>query len=101
MFGEGLIGTLGDQHKKQRKMLNPVFSVSNMRDLLPVIQPIADQMAAIFTQQIPGDGGAFPSTTLVSYAESRHSSPHRDRRHAVAIARCPGIHFPSVFRVHV
>lgn len=56
MFGEGLIGTLGDQHKKQRKMLNPVFSVSNMRDLLPVIQPIADQMAAIFTQQIPGDG---------------------------------------------
>ena len=58
MFGEGLIGTLGEQHKKQRKMLNPVFSVSNMRDLLPVIQPIADQMAAIFAQQIPEDGGA-------------------------------------------
>lgn len=63
MFGEGLISTLGkllvflypclrhtysrytgEQHRKQRKMLNPVFSLANMRDLLPTIQPIADQL---------------------------------------------------------
>ena len=53
MFGKGLLATLGlllsfnfffdlaysclehegDQHRKQRKMLNPVFSVAHMRDM--------------------------------------------------------------------
>ena len=42
-----------------------------------------------------------PATTLVLRAKLRHFSRHRDRRHAVAIARCPGIHLPGVFRVHV
>lgn len=56
MFGEGLLGTSGEQHKKQRKMLNPVFSTSNMRELLPVIQPIANEMASVFLRQVPEDG---------------------------------------------
>ncbi|EPQ57612.1 cytochrome P450 [Gloeophyllum trabeum ATCC 11539] len=51
IFGDGLISTLGAQHKKQRKMLNPVFSLANMRDLLPVIQPIADSLASILLAQ--------------------------------------------------
>ncbi|KZT24217.1 cytochrome P450 [Neolentinus lepideus HHB14362 ss-1] len=53
IFGDGLISTLGEQHKKQRKMLNPVFSLANMRDLLPIIQPIADKLSGIFLEQIP------------------------------------------------
>ncbi|KAG2032102.1 cytochrome P450 [Suillus americanus] len=56
IFGEGLIATLGEQHRKQRKMLNPVFSLANMRDLLPVIQPIADQLRTILSAKIPADG---------------------------------------------
>ncbi|KAI8976575.1 cytochrome P450 [Trametes punicea] len=44
LFGEGLISTLGDQHKKQRKLLNPVFSLANLRSVLPQIQPIADEL---------------------------------------------------------
>ncbi|GJE85445.1 cytochrome P450 [Phanerochaete sordida] len=56
LFGEGLIGTLGEQHRKQRKMLNPVFSVSNLREILPIIHPIATEMASVFTKQIPTDG---------------------------------------------
>ncbi|KAF8198596.1 cytochrome P450 [Pholiota molesta] len=32
-FGEGLLGTLGEQHRKQRKMLNPVFSIAHMREM--------------------------------------------------------------------
>ncbi|KAG1744162.1 cytochrome P450 [Suillus paluster] len=56
IFGEGLIATLGEQHRKQRKMLNPVFSLANMRDLLPVIQPIADQLRTILMAKIPADG---------------------------------------------
>ncbi|KAJ8583895.1 cytochrome P450 [Rhizopogon salebrosus TDB-379] len=58
IFGEGLIATLGEQHKKQRKMLNPVFSLANMRSLLPVIQPIADQLRTILTAELPADGSA-------------------------------------------
>ncbi|KJA16173.1 hypothetical protein HYPSUDRAFT_47597 [Hypholoma sublateritium FD-334 SS-4] len=34
IFGPGLLGTLGDQHRKQRKMLNPVFSMAHMREML-------------------------------------------------------------------
>ncbi|KAF9223682.1 cytochrome P450 [Gyrodon lividus] len=56
IFGEGLISTLGEQHKKQRKMLNPVFSLANMRDLLPIIQPIADKLCLILRSQLPTDG---------------------------------------------
>jgi hypothetical protein len=50
MFGPGILGTLGDasrritrttrlisfsdeQHRKQRKMLNPVFSIVHMREM--------------------------------------------------------------------
>ncbi|KAL9711346.1 hypothetical protein Ac2012v2_005890 [Leucoagaricus gongylophorus] len=32
-FGEGLLSTLGEQHKKQRKMLNSVFSTGHMREM--------------------------------------------------------------------
>ncbi|KAF9243490.1 cytochrome P450 [Melanogaster broomeanus] len=56
IFGEGLISTLGEQHKKQRKMLNPVFSLANMRDLLPIIQPIADKLCVILKSQLATDG---------------------------------------------
>jgi cytochrome P450 len=55
IFGLGLISTLGEQHKKQRKMLNPVFSLANMRDLLPIIQPIADRLCIILQSQLPSD----------------------------------------------
>lgn len=37
-------------------MLNPVFSLANMRGLLPVIQPIADQLRTILNAKIPADG---------------------------------------------
>ena len=52
IFGEGLISTLSDQHRKQRKILNPVFSLSNMRDLLPTIQPIADELVKVLRSQV-------------------------------------------------
>ncbi|KAG1734666.1 cytochrome P450 [Suillus paluster] len=53
IFGEGLISTLGEQHRKQRKMLNPVFSISNMRELLPIIQNISHQLKSILVASIP------------------------------------------------
>ncbi|KAF5336949.1 hypothetical protein D9611_002901 [Ephemerocybe angulata] len=35
IFGEGLLSTLGETHKKQRRMLNPVFSIKQMRKMIP------------------------------------------------------------------
>ncbi|TBU48058.1 cytochrome P450 [Dichomitus squalens] len=58
IFGEGLISTVGEQHKKQRKMLNSVFSLANMRAVLPVIQPIADTLLGQLCAALPEDGGA-------------------------------------------
>ncbi|KAG2036047.1 cytochrome P450 [Suillus americanus] len=52
IFGDGLISTLGEQHRKQRKMLNPVFSTSNMRELLPVIQTISHQLKSILVSNL-------------------------------------------------
>lgn len=57
IFGEGLIATLGEQHRKQRKMLNPVFSLGNMRELLPIIQPIASQLRTVLSSRLSSDGG--------------------------------------------
>ncbi|KAL2061357.1 hypothetical protein VTL71DRAFT_7630 [Oculimacula yallundae] len=36
--GMGLVFAEGDEHKKQRKMLNGIFSTPNMKKLLPVVQ---------------------------------------------------------------
>lgn len=56
MFGDGLISTIGEQHRKQRKLLNPVFSTSNMRELLPTLQPIAHKLTSIVVSKLPDDG---------------------------------------------
>lgn len=43
-FGPGLLATEGDMHRRQRKMLNPVFSTAHMRDIAPIIYPIAHKV---------------------------------------------------------
>ncbi|KAL1739164.1 cytochrome P450, partial [Schizophyllum fasciatum] len=40
LFGEGLIATLGEKHKKQRKLMNPVFSIAHMRNMIPIFQEV-------------------------------------------------------------
>ncbi|TFK27104.1 cytochrome P450 [Coprinopsis marcescibilis] len=36
VFGPGLFATMGETHRKQRKMLNPVFSIAHMREMVPI-----------------------------------------------------------------
>ncbi|KAK7466270.1 hypothetical protein VKT23_004998 [Stygiomarasmius scandens] len=40
MFGKGLTAIAGEAHRKQRKALNPVFSIAHMRDMLPVFYDV-------------------------------------------------------------
>ncbi|KZP25687.1 cytochrome P450 [Athelia psychrophila] len=44
MFGEGLLGTLGEQHRKQRKMLNPVFSPRHLQDMVPIFHNVSHKL---------------------------------------------------------
>ncbi|KJA27949.1 hypothetical protein HYPSUDRAFT_34187 [Hypholoma sublateritium FD-334 SS-4] len=44
VYGPGLLATLGEQHRKQRKMLNPVFSTAHMRDMMPIFYDVTDKL---------------------------------------------------------
>ncbi|KAJ3853709.1 cytochrome P450 [Lentinula lateritia] len=44
IFGDGLLGALGDRHRKQRKMLNPVFSAAHMRQMTPTFFDVTHKL---------------------------------------------------------
>ncbi|ETW83998.1 cytochrome P450 monooxygenase 54 [Heterobasidion irregulare TC 32-1] len=44
VFGPGLVSALGEDHKRQRKLLTPVFSSSHMRYMTPIFDRIAHQV---------------------------------------------------------
>ncbi|PCH40528.1 cytochrome P450 [Wolfiporia cocos MD-104 SS10] len=52
LFGRGLLATLGEQHRKQRKMLNPVFSVNHMRRMIPIFYDVVHKLRAGMTAEI-------------------------------------------------
>ncbi|CAK5278596.1 unnamed protein product, partial [Mycena citricolor] len=37
IFGDGLLSTVTDHHRNQRRILNPIFSSKNMRELCPAV----------------------------------------------------------------
>ncbi|KAF8202143.1 cytochrome P450 [Pholiota molesta] len=51
-FGEGLLGTLGEQHRKQRKMLNPVFSLAHMREMIPTFYDVTYKLRDTFRHKL-------------------------------------------------
>ena len=48
ILGPGLLATYGSTHKKQRKMLNPVFSIKHMREMTPIFYDIAHRVGPFF-----------------------------------------------------
>ncbi|KAH9910196.1 cytochrome P450 [Epithele typhae] len=58
LLGPGLLSTLGGAHRKQRKLLNPVFSIAYLRGLTPVFYEIVGRLEhalASRTQDGPRD----------------------------------------------
>ncbi|OCH89968.1 cytochrome P450 [Obba rivulosa] len=43
-FGNGLLATLGEKHRKQRKLINPFFSTSRMREMYPIFREVAGRL---------------------------------------------------------
>ncbi|KAG1739087.1 cytochrome P450 [Suillus paluster] len=70
LFGDGLVGTVGEQHRRQRKLLNPLFSTINMRRLLPTLHPIAERLTSTLAAKLPADGCTTKRNRLFS-----HGSP--------------------------
>lgn len=42
----------GDQHRKQRKMLNPVFSTNHMRHMFPIFQKVTHRVRVLRTRRV-------------------------------------------------
>ncbi|TFK95447.1 hypothetical protein BDV98DRAFT_608955 [Pterulicium gracile] len=54
-FGHGLLGALGDTHRKQRKILNPVFSNAQMRNFAPIFYSLSYQKIISTSQFTEGN----------------------------------------------
>ncbi|TEB32626.1 cytochrome P450 [Coprinellus micaceus] len=52
VFGEGLLSTMGEQHRKQRKMLNPVFSIAHMREMIPIFYDVVHRLGDSFQAKV-------------------------------------------------
>jgi cytochrome P450 len=52
LFGNSLLGTLGSVHRRQRKMLNPVFSIAHMRGLVPIFYSSARQLREALSKEV-------------------------------------------------
>ncbi|EPS94814.1 hypothetical protein FOMPIDRAFT_1026052 [Fomitopsis schrenkii] len=44
MLGDGLLATVGERHRKQRRLLNPVFSIAHMRHMIPIFYNITHKL---------------------------------------------------------
>ncbi|PPR07488.1 hypothetical protein CVT26_013457, partial [Gymnopilus dilepis] len=51
IFGGGLFASVGKDHARQRKMMNPVFSMSNLREQVPIFYNISRKVRDVFLQQ--------------------------------------------------
>ena len=44
LLGPGLLSTTGVEHKRQRKVLNPVFSAAHLRDMTHIFYKVAHRV---------------------------------------------------------
>ncbi|KAI0657086.1 cytochrome P450 [Cubamyces menziesii] len=57
-FGPGLFATLGERHKKQRKLLNPCFSIAHMRRMIPIFTEVGHKLQMGIENRVSGKEGA-------------------------------------------
>ncbi|KAH7105883.1 cytochrome P450 [Auriculariales sp. MPI-PUGE-AT-0066] len=58
IHGPGLLSSTGEAHKKQRRMLGPVFTSAHIRRLLPVVFDVANELAVSLAAQCGNSGVA-------------------------------------------
>ncbi|KAL5492757.1 hypothetical protein ACEPAI_4204 [Sanghuangporus weigelae] len=65
--GTSLLSTL-DHHRRQRKILNPVFSMKHMRNLIPMFYPIAYDLRDILSKPVTDGPREIDLMSLLSRA---------------------------------
>ncbi|OSD01429.1 cytochrome P450 [Trametes coccinea BRFM310] len=51
LLGAGLLSVLGETHRKQRRMLMPVFSAKHLRELAPVFWEVANRLVTAISHR--------------------------------------------------
>ncbi|KAJ7617102.1 cytochrome P450 [Roridomyces roridus] len=51
IFGPGLVSTTGAFHKRQRKLTLPIFSLNNLRELVPTLYDVADRLSDVLARE--------------------------------------------------
>ncbi|KAH9941567.1 cytochrome P450 [Epithele typhae] len=54
LLGAGVLGVLGEAHKRQRKMLTPAFAENNLRELTPVVYEVARRLGDAVAGTVAG-----------------------------------------------
>ncbi|EMD40943.1 hypothetical protein CERSUDRAFT_103315 [Gelatoporia subvermispora B] len=52
LLGNGLLSTMGDHHRKQRKLLNPVFSINHMRHMTPIFYNVTHRLESAIMSRV-------------------------------------------------
>ncbi|ORY33012.1 putative cytochrome P450 [Naematelia encephala] len=63
ILGEGVLIAEGDDHRRQRKLLNPSFSASAIRGMVPIFYDKAYELRDKLQAIIDGDSNVLPSPT--------------------------------------
>ncbi|KAH9925046.1 cytochrome P450 [Epithele typhae] len=62
-LGPSVLFTAGEQHKRQRKLLNPVFSVAHLRGMMDIFYRVAHQLDRAMDAHLPSGGGELDVST--------------------------------------
>ena len=52
LLGPGLLAGNGPEHRRQRKLLNPIFSHAQMKRLAPLMRSLAQQLRDLLIQEV-------------------------------------------------
>ncbi|KAI0764614.1 cytochrome P450 [Trametes elegans] len=58
LLGEGVISVEGEPHRKQRRMLAPLFSPKHLRSLVPTLYEVTDKVVGAINAHIPGQSAS-------------------------------------------
>ncbi|VDB83977.1 unnamed protein product [Peniophora sp. CBMAI 1063] len=69
IFGDGILWAQGDQHRKHRKIMNPAFSVPQLKSFLPVFLGYAEKLVQKWKEEeiTPGQGAVEPVINVYSW----------------------------------
>ncbi|KAK7038722.1 hypothetical protein VNI00_010606 [Paramarasmius palmivorus] len=64
LLGEGLMATEGERHRRQKKLLNPAFSTSQLREIVPIFNGVARTLRDTLANKVDDGVCEARSTTI-------------------------------------